>query len=174
MTFREQLWASLVGSFFGFVFAISLFFITNWIQLWLRNKSLQKHLQRELSYNISWLQELADDIDKILRQIIADDHGIYHYLRYSYFQRYFIQESFRNGILYDKLNNEDISYLNQMLLHCDVGVEQYVNSLIAQWKNQQIDKKAAVDNFEFQKSELVRYKKHLEQLLLKIRRQANK
>lgn len=149
----------------GFLSAIILFFITYFVRNHLIKRTLRKHLKREFQYNISLLQEWINEIDKILRKITAMDLRVYSYLQYSYFQRYFIQESFKLGIIYKLLNNEELSQLNTMLLHCSIGGEQYVNASIAQWKAQKINQAEALSNFEFEKEELQKYKKHLEHLL---------
>ena len=165
MTFKEQIIASCIGTFFGFIFAIVLFFITNFIQQLLVKISFRAYLKREFKYNISLLKEWIDEIDKVLRKITAEDKQVYSYLKYSFFQRYFMQESFKLGIMYKLFDNEDIFSLNKVLLHCDIGMEQYVNSLIDRWKKGEIKRQEALDAFEFQKEELKEYKKHLEKLL---------
>lgn len=169
MTFKWQMFANFLGSLLGFIFAIVLFLITSFIRNKLINKNIKRHLKREFQYDISLLQEWINEIDKILRKITTSDTAVYSYLKYSLFQRYFMQEAFRLGIMYDLFSDEDISNLNYMLVHCDIGGEQYVNSFITKWKNQEIDKKEALASFDFQKEKLGEYKKYLGKLLLKIR-----
>jgi hypothetical protein len=92
MTFGQQVLASFVGTAFGFIFAIFLFLITKVIRSHLDKKTLRKHLKREFEYDISLLQEWIDEIDKILRKITANDPQVFSYLRYTFFQRFFVQE----------------------------------------------------------------------------------
>lgn len=168
MTFGQQVFASFIGTAFGFIFAIILFLITSAIKVHLDKKTLRKHLKREFEYDISLLQEWIDEIDKILRKITANDLSIFSYLRYSFFQRFFMQEAFRSGIMYNSLNNEEISNLNTILLHCDVGIEQFINGTIQQWKTGQLPQHEALRQFEFEKDELQRYKRHLREILGKL------
>lgn len=168
MSFDQQILATFIGTLFGFILAIFLFLITNYIQNNRAKKNLKKHLKREFQYDISLLQEWIDEIDKILRKIAVSDITVYSYLKYSLFQRYFMQECFKVGIMYDLFDDSDISNLNYMLVHCDIGGEQLINSFIAQWKKQEISQKDALVNFDFQKEELITYRKHLELLFKKV------
>lgn len=165
MTFGQQVLASFVGTTFGFIFAILLFLITSAIKFYLDKKTLRKHLKREFEYDISLLQEWIDEIDKILRKITVNNREVFSYLRYTFFQRFFIQEAFRSGIMYKSLNNEHISNLNTILLHCDTGIEQYVNGAIQQWKTSQQPQQEALRQFEFEKEELKKYQKHIREIL---------
>lgn len=165
MTFEQQVLASFMGTTFGFIFAILLFLITSKIKSDFDKKTLRKHLKREFEYDISLLQEWIDEIDKILRKITANDPQVFSYLRYTFFQRFFMQEAFRYGIMYNSLNNEHISNLNTILLHCDTGIEQYVNGAIQQWKSGQQPQQEALRQFEFEKEELKKYQKHLREIL---------
>ena len=166
MTFGQQVLASFVGTAFGFIFAILLFLITGAIKAHLNKKNLRKHLKREFEYDISLLQEWIDEIDKILRKITAKDQEVFSYLRYTFFQRFFMQEAFRSGIMYNSLNNEHISNLNTILVHCDTGIEQYLNGAIQQWKTGQLMQQAALRQFEFEKDELIKFQKHLREILI--------
>ena len=130
MSFKEQVFASFIGTFFGFISAFILFLLTNYIRSLKINKNLKNHLKREFEYDVSLLQEWIDEIDTILRKITASDTQVYNYLKYSFFQRYFMQESFKFGIIYKLFTNEDIFNLNEMLVHFDIGGEQFVKSLL--------------------------------------------
>ena len=167
MNFIEQIAASFIGTFFGFIFAIILFYITNKI-LEIRNKKvLLKHLKREFEYDISQIKGWIEEIDKILRKITANDSNVFSYLKYSYFARSFIQQAFNSGILYNKLNDEEISNLNTILSHCDLGFEGYINSLITQWKSSSIEQKEVLSKFEYEKEALSKYQKELAEFIKK-------
>lgn len=168
MTFEQQVLASFLGTAFGFVFAILLFLITGKIGQNLKRETLRKHLKREFEYDTSLLQEWIDEIDKVLRKITADDHQVFSYLRYTFLQRSFMQEAFRSGIMYKALNNDEISRLNSVLLHCDFGIEQVINGAIQQWNSVQLSQQEALRKFEFEKEQLQSYKKHLQEIVKKL------
>jgi hypothetical protein len=68
--------------------------------------------------------------------------------------------------MYDALNNEQISNLNTILLHCDTGIEQYLNGAIQQWKTSKQPQQDALRQFEFEKEQLIKYQKHLRDILV--------
>ena len=168
MTFGQQVFSSFLGTVFGFIFAIVLFLITEAVKASLAKKNLRKNLKREFAYDISLLQEWVGDIDKILRKITADDQNVFYFLRYTFFQRHFIQEAFRCGLLYNLLTDEDISNLNTALVHCDVGGEQLANGNVQLWKTGQLPLKEALGIFEFEKECLLKYQKHFRNVLEKL------
>ena len=168
MTFQEQILSSFIGSFLGFIFAIILFFITNAIIKSQRKKNLNRHLKREFEYDISLLKSWISDIEKVLRKVTLNDFSVYSYLNYSYFQRTFIQKAFDSGIMYNKLDNEDISQLNTILTHCNINLEDYINSFIKKWKGNLLEQKEMSDIFEYEKDLLDKYIKNLSKILKKL------
>lgn len=67
--------------------------------------------------------------------------------------------------MYNSLNNEHVSNLNTILSHCDVGIEQYLNGAIQQWKTGKQLQQEALHQFEFEREELEKYQKHLREIL---------
>jgi hypothetical protein len=171
MTFNQQVLSSFMGTFFGLISAIIVFLITNAIKDHSSNKTLKRHLKREFEYNVSLLQDWMDEIDAILRQIAANDQAVFRYLRYTFFQKYFIAEAFRRGIMYNALGNDDMFNLNTILLHFDFGIEQYINSLIQSWQTGKVTQKDALSKFEFEKKEIQKYKKLLQEIVQKLDKQ---
>jgi len=175
MSFKAQIVASFIGTFFGFVFAIVLFFITNFIQRKLANKSFKRNLKREFQYDIRLLKLWIDKIEEILRKISVKDKQINQYLKYSDFARYFMDESFKFGLIYNLFNNDEVFNLNKLVTHCSLGVEQYVNNKVLEW-NKSLDdeknenQKETLKVFEFQKDQLKKFKEILENLSEKLKK----
>jgi len=174
MTSGQQILASFIGTLFGFIFAIVLFLITNYIQRKVAKKTLKKYLNREFQYNISLLQDWMDTIDEILRKITAKDKQIYKYVKYSDFARYFMDESFKFGIIFDLFSNEDVFKLNKVVTYCNFALEQFINARVTKWNNCPIaeeDKlqKELLNFFEYEKTKLKDFKKNLEKSLEKIK-----
>lgn len=168
MTFQEQILSTFIGTLFGFIFAIILFIITTVIVKWRTNTNLKRHLKREFEYDISLLKGWISEIDKVLRKVTLNDFSVYSYLNYSYFQRTFIQKAFDSGIMYNKLDNEDISQLNTILTHCNINLEDYINSFIKKWKGNLLEQKEMSDQFEYEKDLLDKYIKYLGKILKKL------
>lgn len=169
MKFGEQILATLIGSFAGFVLAIILFYITEKIKNSSTKTGILKSLKREFQYNLALIDEWLNNIDKILRQITANDLQVYSYLKYSGFQLFFLQTAFQWGILYNLVENEDIGKLNNILSHCSLLTENYVMDKINLWKSRQIDQKEALSIFEFQKEKLQTFKNDLQKIMQKIK-----
>jgi len=170
MAFKEQILASFIGTLFGFIFAVVLFLTTNYFQQKLASRVFKKHLKREFKYDIKLLQNWIEDIEKILRKIAIKDKQIYQYIKYSDLGRYFMDESFKLGLIYNSFSDDQIFNLNKLVTHCSLSSEQYVNNKIAEWKNCPIiveDKlqKELLKYFEYQKDQLSKFKIFLEDLL---------
>ncbi len=165
MTFWQQMLASLIGAFFGFGFAIIGYVVTSEYRDHREQKIAGKQLRRELEYDISYLGTLIEQIDKFLRAVVSNNHSIYMYLRYVFFQRTFIQGAFHRGVLYKKLKDNEISKLNEILMHLDYGLEKQANDYIVKWQNNGVDQADASRYFEFEKDQLQDYGKTLKEFL---------
>ncbi|MDD5610950.1 MAG: hypothetical protein PHH69_05355 [Candidatus Omnitrophica bacterium] len=174
MSFKELIWASFLGTFFGFISAVALSVITYFIQRRLANRVFKKHLKREFEYDINLLRNWIDEIEKILRKLAAKDKQIYYYIKYSDLARYFIDESFKLGLIYNLFNNEEVFNLNKLVTHCSLGTEQFINKKVIEYQNCPIaeedkQQKQLLRDCEYQRDELNKFKIFLEGLLKKIK-----
>ena len=169
MTFDQQILATFIGSVLGFIFAIVLFYITEKIKQKKAMSETKKNLKREFGFNISLLTEWTTKLDKVLRQVTADDHDVFEYFRYSDFQRVFIHTAFQQGILYDSFSDDDFYTLNSILIHFFRETETYLALYISRWKNKDITKKEMLQLFEFEKDKVSKYLKVLKNLREKIK-----
>jgi len=166
MTFKEYAIATFIGSFSAFVLAIILFLITNWLTAKKVRKSYKKLLKREFSYNIELLQKWLNEITDVLGKISADDRNIFNYFKYTYFQVYFLNESFKLGIVYELFKKDkDISQLSDMLGFFSVGGEQLMNNHITSWRTNQIDKKTITTKIQYEKTKIGEYCGYLQDCL---------
>lgn len=168
MTFGQQLLSTLIGTISGFLFSIALFYLTQKIKHWNEKNNILKSLKREFRYNLSLLNNLLNDINKTITKISADDKDVFFYFRYANFQRLFLQEAFRLGLLYDKLKDDDINNIDGILTHFSASYESYINQKIDEWKNDGINKKDMLKIFEFERDTLEKYIKQLEQIKAKV------
>ncbi len=60
MTFQEQLIATIIGSFTGFLFAVVLFILSEKLKNYLAKKQLGRNLILECQYNIEILKEVIE------------------------------------------------------------------------------------------------------------------
>jgi len=173
MTFNQQLLASFIGTFFGFLSAIVLFLLTFYIQRKLANNIFKKHLKREFRYDIKLMKEWIETVEKVLRKVTAKDKQIFYYIKYSDLARYFMDESFKLGLIYNLFSDEQVFALNKLVTHCSIGTEQYINNKIIAWRScpaaeEDKQQKELLEAFEYQKDELSKFKKLLDELLEKL------
>jgi len=174
MVFKEQILASFIGTVFGFIFAIACFLLTYYIQRKLANNVFKKHLRREFRYDIKLIKDWIETIEKVLRKVTAKDKQVYYYIKYSDLARYFMDESFKLGLIYNLFSDEQVFALNKLVTHCSIGTEQYINNKIIAWKScpateEDKQQKELLEAFEYQKDELSKFKKLLDELLEKLK-----
>lgn len=171
MNFSNQVLASFLGSSFGFVFALILYFLTLKVNRHLNKKALLKNLKREFEYNLLSVDQWIGEVERIIHGITVNSPSIYGYVKYSDYLRLFIGDTFRTGLLYEIYTNEEIAIINQILSHLNLGAEQWVNNAFHKWRNSQnpqTDAAAALGIFEFEKTRLLEHKKSLASLIKKI------
>lgn len=165
MTFTQQIAATFLGSVLGFVFALVLFYLTEKLKEKRERKNLLKNLRRELQYNVDLISKWMEEVEKTLRQVTAQDLEVFAYLRYSDYQRLFINMCFARGILYDIVNDEHIVQLNTVLLHLNANMEGLVNSSIQQWKEGHVEARKILRVFEYERDQLKKFHLYTKRLL---------
>ena len=123
---------------------------------------------RELDHNLSLLSKWTADVEKLLRQVASDDRSVYSFFMYTNFQRSFIQQAFALGIIYERLSDEDVSTLNNVLLHFDQGIMAHLNGSVKQWQNATISKADMSKRFEFELQEINKMSEQLMHLRAKL------
>ena len=165
MTFTQQIIATVLGTVFGFVFALVLFYLTEKLKGKRERKNLLRNLRRELQYDLDLISKWIEELDKLLRKVSAQDLEVFAYLRYSDYQRLFINMCFARGILYDIVDNEHIAQLNTVLLHLNVNVEGFVNNSIQQWKKGEVEQTRILHVFEYERDQLQKFHSYTKRLL---------
>ena len=157
--------SSFWGSFFGFVFALALFYITEWIKSYRFKKQLKKYLVKEFKFNLLLFEEWKQTIERMLRGIAAQDRQTYGYLRYSEIVTYFLQRSYQEGIITDIIKDEDIKDLSNLLSMININAETYVNKHLIDWKSGSIDQKNITQKLNHELDELNKHRKLIEGLM---------
>ena len=159
MTFTQQIFATFIGAFAAFIFSIALFYLTEKWKNSRINKDLSGNLQKELTFNITFLESFEDEIEKGLRQISADDKSVIIIWKFSQFQRLFIQEAFNKGLLYKHLRTEDITGVDAMLSFFTPAQDQLAIAQLQSYKIGQAEKAVTLRNFEYNRNKIQEYKK---------------
>ena len=165
MTFTQQITATFLGSVFGFVFALVLFYLTEKLKEKRERKKLLRNLRRELQHDLDLITNWIGELEKLLRQVAAQDLEVFTYLRYSNYQRLFIDTCFARGILYDIVDNDHIANLNTVLTHLHVNMESVVNDSIQQWKEGKVERTRILQMFEYERDQLKKFHSYTQRLL---------
>jgi len=162
MTFWQYVWATLLGTFAGFVFSIVLFYLTERLKRQRERSKILKGLRRELAFDLALLDSWLKGIEDARPQVAAGDRNIFLYLDYTRFLSIFIQQAVREGILYGILSDAELINLDKAMKSCNLVAEQGFSTKLDQWKNGQIDNKEMFKTLEFHKYLVTTSKKTLE------------
>ena len=97
MTYRQQIIATLIGTFAGFVGSLILFWIKEAFQKRKQEKSLVKHLRYELDYNINLLTKYEKDLTQSIEAVGADSRSVFSTIEYAKVARFFSIQFYREG-----------------------------------------------------------------------------
>jgi len=87
---------------------------------------LFKCVSHELSYNKMLIHTLISNIE-LFENGIKEDEKVFTTFNYVYYQRFFINEYFKSGYMWDKLNKDNIHTIEQVLtlMNPDFGTILY-------------------------------------------------
>lgn len=157
MSFEQNIFSTLIGTFAGFLFAIALFYLQNKWSLALQKRNLKKNLKKEFEFNLKFLEKTLDDVNKIIERITTNNKKVYTFLKYTNLQRIFLQIYFQQGYLYDALSPEEIQLLDEILLHFDKPYQDYINIQIEGWRTGTINQADMIDVFAFERDNVIKY-----------------
>jgi uncharacterized membrane protein YgaE (UPF0421/DUF939 family) len=168
MKFGQQILATLIGTIAGFIFSIILFYLTNKWKINSYKKNVVKNFSKEIEYNLSLINRLHSQINDVISKVTADRIDIYTYLDYKRYQRLFLDELFRQEVLYERLNQDEVSEIDTILFHFSIVAENYMNKNIEDWKARKIDRVPTLRSLEFERDQLEGYRQTLQNIKLKI------
>ncbi|MFA5173447.1 MAG: hypothetical protein WC435_03570 [Candidatus Paceibacterota bacterium] len=149
--------STFIGALSAFIFSIFLFYLTEKWKNKLANKNLGDCLQKEIDYNIIFLEKYKEDYEKMLRQISANDKQIYTVFRFEKLQRLFLQEAFNKGILYKHLNTEQISEVDNMINFFGYSTNNLAWSILNGFKGNTSTQSDTLRKFEWDKDQIDKY-----------------
>jgi hypothetical protein len=164
MTFTEQVTATLIGTFGGFVGSLALFWIRQSFQEARREKALLTNLHYEIDYNINLLKTYEDEITRCIQAVGADSREVYLTIDYALIARYFSIQFYREGLISRHLHPDDVSKWNGFLATFCEGGETYVSETVEKWRKQEVTKEQAFKALEHEVNR-VRYARKLSEYL---------
>lgn len=169
MTFEQQIIATFIGALAGFIFSISLFYLTEKWKNNKANKDLSDNLQKELDYNSNFIEGYKEDFEKLIRKITANDRQIFTIFRFNKLQRLFLLEAFNKGLLYKYLSADEINKLDAMLDYFTISMNQIHYGYVEDYRNNMVSQQISLQRFEMNKDLLEEYLKLVKTLKEKLK-----
>ncbi len=169
MTFEQQIVDTFIGALAGFIFSISLFYLTEKWKNNRVNKDLSDNLQKELEYNSNFIEGYKEDFEKLIRKITANDRQIFTIFRFNKLQRLFLLETFNKGLLYKYLSADEINNLDAMLDYFTTPMNQIHYGYVEDYRNNTVLQRISLQRFEMNKDLLEKYFKLVKTLKEKLK-----
>jgi hypothetical protein len=126
--------STLIGTTAGFVFSLSLFYVTERIKNRNRQSQVLRSLLRELDLNLTYLRREHSNLNTMITRVGADDQQIYLRTRFYYIVRYFLQQAYQEGVLYRFLDNVWADKINDIFNRYGPNTDTYLNGLVESWE----------------------------------------
>ena len=140
MAFWEQVAATLVGSFGGFIGALIVLWIKVSVADAQKEKALLKNLKYEIEYNVNLLSVYLDNVNKCIEAVTADSKKVYLTLDYEFIARHFSINFYREGLVSKYLHVQDLKQWNDFLSTLSPGGEAYVSEMVTKWRDDKATK----------------------------------
>jgi hypothetical protein len=170
MTFEQQIISTFIGALAGFIFSIFLFYFT---EKWKNNKAnenLSFNLQKELDYNINFIEGYGDEFEKLIRKVATYDKQIFTAFRFNKLQRLFILEAFNRGLLYKYLSSEEVNDLDAMLDYFNISMNQIHYGYVEDYKSDRVSQQDSLRIFEYNRDLIIKYLKLAKTLKEKLKK----
>jgi len=160
MTFAQQIIATLIGSFGGFLGALGMLWIKSSFDDSRKRKSLIKNLRYELTYNVNLLSKYYDQITKCIEAVGAESKEVYLSIDYTFVARHFSIQFYREGLVSKYLHVEDVKRWNDFLSTLSEGGETYATETVEKWRKNEVDKEQAFRVLKHERDQ-IQYAKEL-------------
>lgn len=164
MTYQEQVTATLIGTFFGFIGSLILFWIKNSWEARQRKKALLKNLGYELDYNINLFLRFEEQLTKLIEVVSADSRDLFLSLNYGSIARFFAIQFYQAGLIAKYLHPEDMKRWNDFLTTLGEGSEAYAVNTVTKWRNSEIDKEGTFQALKYERDQ-VKYAREFSEYL---------
>lgn len=132
MNFIQQVFSTLIGSFFGFLFGMLLFWFQQTRKTQRNHEFISEGLHHEIEFNVSVIDKWLKEIEVRRRWLSRSKDKTYFPLRYfsDTLQIHFLKKSIEEGILYNQIDKKDLSIIFDFLLIKDSHREDKINSMM--------------------------------------------
>jgi len=140
MTFYDQVYATLTGTFFGFMGSLVLFWIKEKVTKQNSEKALVDNLGYELDYNIALYKKYEAEITNCIEATSAENRSAFLNLDYEYIARFFAIQFYQSGLIQKFLHHEDMKRWNDFMITLSAGNQKYVLEQLQAWRDGRVQK----------------------------------
>lgn len=148
----------IIGLLIGFVLSLIGFYIKDKISMIMRRKKLEKNLLKEFKFNEFFLTELLNNLKDMLSKIeilttvknnlksllslkeTLTVKGEIITTAHENYRRFFLEQYFKQGIHFEKLDEKDICKLDRILLFMSYKHKIYIADKLEQWRKGKLEK----------------------------------
>lgn len=140
MTFWQTVAAtavgSLVGTTFGFIFSIALFYLTRCWDRKILKRDLKKGFINELDRNIFQLERLVDAFKRDKQDVQEGRKGMAEIQEFilTNYHTHFYEQYLQKGFFYDDLTVGDAIRLDSVAIHLSKGQEEKLNNEVKKYR----------------------------------------
>lgn len=125
----------IVAGLVGFTFALLLFYLQETLKEQRTKKTLLEYLKRELQNNSIIIDQWIKDVKKDL-YFLTWAHPIYTFTpEFKNFRRLFIEKAIDTGLIYDLLNDTQVSNIMRMLSFFSENNQEFIEAYINEYKD---------------------------------------
>ncbi|MEA2095933.1 MAG: hypothetical protein U9P73_04470 [Candidatus Cloacimonadota bacterium] len=168
MNFYEQLVATMIGTISGFIFSLFLFYIKEKLSISKRRRFMVKNVKKELEANIVLLIKADQSLTKCIEQVTNNIQQVYCTLNYKFYGKFFTQQFYQSGFIYDEWTIKDIETLNEAFVAYSVGSDAYVLNGLQQWRDGKADNKSTLAVLHFERDNIQKNLINLDDLMEKV------
>ncbi len=154
MTFKEQTFATLIGTTSGFLFSLALFWVKEYFSSSKQRTHLLKNLHYEFAYNINLFKKYHKQITECMEAVSADKRNVFLPLDYNFVASYFSLQFYREGLISKYLHYEDMKRWNDFVTRLSVGNERFLLDSLDSWGKSTLDKERIFDLLKFEREQI--------------------
>ena len=123
----------------GFVLALLLFYVQERLRSGIKRRQTKAYCLKEITYDITLFETLIETTNRVKQEIAVGNQTVYFDFSPSNVLYKFTADAHAEGILFDKLDAEEIAKYNSELSFFDQNLTNYISSKITEYQNGQLN-----------------------------------
>lgn len=140
MTFWEYVFAIALGATLSFLFSIAIFYLSEKFRRNTSRRDIRRSFSSELAFNRDYLQKQLSALKETIERVSNDEREVFPVVRFTGLSTTAYGQYVASGYIWDDLQPEDVSDLNDMLWHLSPAGERILFDTVGNWKQGHADK----------------------------------